>query len=177
MRRSINKIGLKIGVQRRAIILVTVLWLLVTLVGCEAFVRKFTRKPKDEKKEEMILAPEEYKGPQMSSEELSRQYLLFWKSWHDELIAALTPNANHKKQLYCVKEAVRNLIALRPLLTADKQVELDVYIGQLNSLKDAIISDSYGTQAAMHRQNAERIRRNVLRDFSFRKVKLEVRGQ
>ena len=38
------------------------------LVGCEAFVRKFTRKPKKEDlpRTEMVLTPEEYKGPQMT---------------------------------------------------------------------------------------------------------------
>ena len=40
---------------------------LFTLIGCAAFVRKFTRKRKKEDlpQEEMVLAPEEWKGPQM----------------------------------------------------------------------------------------------------------------
>jgi hypothetical protein len=47
------------GILRTAVIL----FLVFTLTGCEAFVRKFTRKPKQEYTEPPVLAPEEYKGP------------------------------------------------------------------------------------------------------------------
>jgi len=64
--------------------------LLSVLSGCETMARKFTRKSKKPGQPvQMVLAPEEYKGPDMSKEELYRQYFLFWKSWHDELENAL----------------------------------------------------------------------------------------
>lgn len=148
-------------------------FLIFNLLGCEAFVRKFTRKPKKEKipHEEMVLAPEEYKGPQMTKEGLYRQYFLFWRSWQDELIASLSVGANHKKQIDCANEALKNIVNLKALVNAEKQKKLDIYIGQLNDLKGLITQDIYGNNVSSHRQKAERIRRNILQDFSYRDIK------
>src|SRR3989338_3700293 len=86
-----------------------ILLLIFYSLGCEAFIRKFTRKPKKENmpKEEMVLAPEEYKAPEMSKEDLYRQHFLFWRTWQDELIASLNKEGNHKKQIDCINEAVK----------------------------------------------------------------------
>ncbi len=157
----------------RILLLFSVACFLFSAAGCEAFVRKFTRKPKTEQlpKEEMVLAPEEYKAPQMTSEESYRQHFLFWKSWQDELINVLSPGANHKKQIGCIREAKKNISSMKALLNTEKQQKLDVYIGQLNDLNEAIARDVYGNNAAAHRQNAERIKRNISRDFSYKRVK------
>lgn len=154
------------------VILVSGFWFLVFSIGCEAFVRKFTRKPKKENlpRQEMVLVPEEYKSPQMPKEELYRQYFLFWKSWQDELIGSLSAQANHKKQIDCIAQAISNLMNLRTLLNTQRQKQLDVYIGQLNELKESIIQDSYGSNIAGNRQKAERIKRSILQDFSYNKV-------
>ncbi len=162
------------NVKSKILLLVTSYLLLVTMLGCDAFVRKFTRKPKKDKapKEEMVLNPEEYKGPQMSKEEIYRQYFLFWKSWHDELIVSLSVGkANHKKQIDCANEAVKNLINLKALLGGDKQKQLDVYILQLSGLGGLISEDVYGSASSRHRYSAEQIKRNILRDFSYDNVK------
>jgi hypothetical protein len=135
-------------------------------------VRKFSRKPKKEKtaQEELVLVPEEYKGPQMTKEERYRQYFLFWKSWHDELITSLIGSLNHKKQMSCVEETIKNVVTLRTLLKPAKQKKLDIYINKLNDLKDEISRDLYGSNMARNRQTAEQIKRNILRDFSYNKV-------
>jgi len=135
--------------------------------------RKFTRKPKKENlsKEEMVLAPQEYKGPDMTKEEIYRKYFLYWKSWHDELISSLSPGANHKKQIDCVGQAVKNLEHLKGLLTEDKKKKLDIYINQLNALQDLITKDVYSSNIVANRSTAERIKRNILRDFSYNKIK------
>lgn len=159
--------------NKKFLLIITVYSLLVTMIGCEAFVRKFTRKPKKENlpREEMVLTPEEYKGPQMTKEELYRQYFLFWKSWQDELINSLSYEANHKKQIACAVEAIKNLMNLRGLLNDQRQKQLDIYIGQLNDLKWLIAKDSYGNNIASNRQKAERIRKNILQKFSYNKIK------
>jgi len=152
--------------------LVTTYLLLATLLGCEAFVRKFTRKPKkEEAPEPMVLVPEEYRGPEMTREELYRQYLLFWKSWQDELIQSLTDGSNNKKRIDCANEALKNLYQMRLMLNPDTQLRLDDYIRQSEELKNAISRDTYGYDLAVNRQRAERIRRNMLRDFSYFKIK------
>lgn len=167
MRFKVQGLGFKV------FLLVTSYLLLITMLGCEAFVRKFTRKSKKESlpKEEMVLAPEEYKGPQMSKEELYRQYFLFWKSWQDELMVSLSQGANHKKQIDCAGEAIKNLTNFRVLLDENSREKLDAYINQLSGLKDLITNDAYGINIASYRQKAERIKRKILRDFSYQKVK------
>jgi hypothetical protein len=149
-----------------------ILGLIVNLLGCEAFTRKFTRKSKKDKAPEpMVLMPEEYKGPNMTQEELYRQYFLFWKSWHDELVQSLTDGKNHKKQIDCANEALKNLYQLRAMLNPERQPRLDNYIRQTQELKAAVAKDLYGNDLAINRQRAERIRRNILKDFVYPKIK------
>jgi len=148
-------------------------FLIFSLIGCDAFVRKFTRKSKKEElpQEEMVLSPEEYKGPNMTKEELYRQYFLYWKSWQDELIAALSYNGNYKKQLGSADEAINNLENLRSLLNLKMQKKLDAYINQLKDLRDSIKKDPYGNNVANNRLTSERIKMDILHDFSYRAVK------
>lgn len=148
-------------------------FLIVDLAGCDAFVRKFTRKRRKEDlpQEEMVLAPEEWKGPQMTKEQMYRQYFLFWKSWQDELIEALLQKKSQKKQIDCSSEALKNLLALKPLLNADSQKKLDKYINRLKDLRDLISRDSYGSSSLSDANSAERIKRDILRDLSYNKIK------
>ncbi|MDD5166376.1 MAG: hypothetical protein PHQ57_03175 [Candidatus Omnitrophica bacterium] len=152
-----------------------VYFLVFNLIGCDAFVRKFTRKRKGETvtREEMVLVPQEYK-PTMSKEEQYRQYLLFWKSWQDEIIESLSYSKNHKKQVKSAGEALKNLNNMRAFLNEKKQKQLDVYINQLKALKESIAGDLYGSDIYTNRQKAESIRRTVLREFSYNKVKKDM---
>jgi len=152
----------------------TLYFLIFSLIGCDAFVRKFTRKSKREnlEQEEMVLAPEEYKGPQMTKEELYRKYFLYWKSWHEELIESLLQKKSLKKQIDCSEEAIKNLVNLRALLSIDMQNKLDFYILKLKDLQEQISKDVYGANAITNAQKLERIKRDILRDFSYNKIKI-----
>ena len=146
--------------------------ILINLTGCEAFVRKFTRKSKkDRAPEEMVLAPEEWKGPKMTKEELYRQYYNFWESWQDELVNALINNASLKKRVGCTEQAIKNLLGMRGMLNETKQKQLDVYLRQVNDLSKAVKSDIYGVSNNSNRQYAERARRNILQSFSYPDIK------
>jgi len=159
--------------KSKIILLVTICFLLVTALGCDAFVRKFTRKSKKENqpKQELVLVPEEYKPPKMTKEEVYRQYFLYWKSWHDELINSLSGGASQKKQIDCANEALKNLDSLRGTLQEARQKKLDIYIGQLKYLKKEVEKDLYGNNISTNRLTAERIRRGIMRDFSYNKIK------
>lgn len=157
---------------KSCVIVVSCVSLLVFGSGCEAFVRKFTRKPKkDLPKEEMVLEPQEYQRPKLSKEEEYRQCLLYWQSWQDELIASLSGNTNRKKQLDCAGEALSNLLRLRSLLDEEAQKGLDAQVAKLKDLIAAIEADAYGSDSEKHRYAAERIRVNVLKGFSYQKMK------
>lgn len=147
--------------------------LLVSTAGCEAFARKFVRKPKKEllPQEEMVLVPVEYKAPAVDKEALYREYFLYWKSWHDELINSLFSGSNRRKQLECVIETIKNLEQMKMLLKEEKQRQLSVYIVRMNGLKGSIEKDAYGILIESHRKTAERIQREIIKKFSYSKIK------
>lgn len=161
--------------KRRWFLLFTLYFLLFTLCGCEAFVRKFTRKSKKDKGPvEMVLEPEEWKGPKMTKEERYRQYFVFWQSWQDELINALIQNAPQKKKLDCVQQAFKNLVGMRSLLNESKQKQLDVYLKQTAELREDIKSDIYGTANNFYRQNSEKLKMNISRYFTYSDVRNDI---
>ncbi|MFA5004772.1 MAG: hypothetical protein WC561_01430 [Candidatus Omnitrophota bacterium] len=158
--------------MRKCIAFFIFVFLLVNLTGCESFARKFTRKSKKSGQPiEMVLVPQEYTGPQMSKEELYRQYYLYWQSWHDELINAFTYKASVKKQVDCANEAAKNLANMGALLNEDKQKKMIMYIDKLKGLKDQAQLDIYGTDTARSARNAERLKSNIMRDFTYPKIK------
>ncbi|MBI5145391.1 MAG: hypothetical protein HZA27_04315 [Candidatus Omnitrophica bacterium] len=170
------QINARIKIKRKVtqtILLVTSYSLLVTLIGCDAFVRKFTRKPKKEQipQEEMVVAPVEYEVPIMTKEEMYRQHFLYWKSWHDELIQALSPNQNQKKKIDCAEQAITNLERLYLMLDEQRQAKLDIYLNQFKELKDAVSKDIYGQRVSFEHATAEQIKTNILRHFSYQKIK------
>jgi len=162
----------------RIVVIFLLFFFAIAASGCDSFVRKFTRKSKKNQEEqvELVLAPEEYKSD-MTKEDYYRQYLLYWKSWQGELIESLGAAAkgegvsNFKKQKECINQAISNLVSLRALLVADLQNKLDKYMVKMNNLRDAVVGDPYGRSADLNAQEAERLRRHILNDFSYKDVK------
>ena len=147
-------------------------FLLLEVVGCEAFTRKFTRKPKKtDQAVEMVLTPEEYKGPNMTKEEIYRQYFLFWKSWQDELINAFTQNASLKKKIDCAQEALKNLVNMQGLLIPAAQKNLDRDIVKSRDLISIMQSDIYGSNNIRNLQTAEYLKSHIQKNFIYPKVK------
>ena len=146
--------------------------ILLNLIGCEAFTRKFTRKSKkSDQPVEMVLAPEEYKGPNMTKEELYRQHFLYWKSWQDELINALVSKSSQKKKIDCNQEALKHLVNMKMMLVAGAQKNIDTYITKLNDLLSSLKSDLYGTNDERNRLTAERIKSEIDKKFVYPKIK------
>ncbi|MDD5115501.1 MAG: hypothetical protein PHW98_00300 [Candidatus Omnitrophica bacterium] len=157
---------------RRFFVFLLCCFLLPILSGCESFVRKFTRKSKKgDKPIEMVLAPEEYKGPNMTKEELYRQYFLFWKSWQGELENALIQGLSLKKKTDCAEEALKNLIKMKSMLTEDTQKNLDAYVNMTIELLASIKSDIYGTDNSRNLQVARRIEMDVHKGFTYPKIR------
>lgn len=147
-------------------------FLLLNLVGCEAFTRKFTRKSKkSDQTVEMVLAPEEYKGPNMTKEELYRQHFLYWKSWQDELINALVSKSSQKKKIDCNQEALKHLVNMKMMLVINAQKNIDTYVTKLNDLLSSLKGDLYGTNDDHNRLTAERIKSEIDKNFVYLKIK------
>jgi thiamine biosynthesis lipoprotein ApbE len=147
-------------------------FLLLDLLGCEAFTRKFTRKTKKaDTSVEMVLVPEEYKGPNMSKEDIYRQYYNYWSTWQDELINALTQNASQKKKIDCAQEALKNLIKIKMMVSDEAQKNFDPAIADLNNLLAYIKSDLYGQDDNRNRRVAEKIKTSIHDNLNYPEVK------
>jgi hypothetical protein len=147
-------------------------FLLLDLAGCEAFTRKFTRKSKkSDQAVEMVLAPEEYKGPEMTKEELYRQYFTYWNSWQEELINSLSQNASLKKKVDCLQEALKNFTNMKMLLISEAQKNFDPDIVRLNDLLASIRQDVFGTDNNRNLRVAEAIRSAIHRNFVYPKIR------
>ncbi|MDD5669220.1 MAG: hypothetical protein PHE58_04220 [Candidatus Omnitrophica bacterium] len=154
---------------------VVILSSVVVLSGCDTLSKKFIRKSKKEKAAvQMVLEPEVYTGPVMTREERYRQAFMFWQNWHDEFIAALIQDGNRKKQIDTSEEALKNLKAMQGQLVAGKQEILEGYIRRLRDLEDMVKQDIYGQNVSQIRSAAERLKRDILRDFSYTDVKNEL---
>lgn len=157
---------------KKIILLTAICCLLTTILGCESFARKFTRKSKkSDTAVEMVLAPEEYKGPNMTKEEIYRQYYLYWSSWQDELINALTQKLSLAKKVDCAQEALKNLVNMKMMLVADAQKNFDAEIARLNDLLVSIKSDIYGVNDSRFLQVAQRIKSSVHKDFVYPRIR------
>ena len=156
----------------RACCLLLMGFLLLNLVGCESFARKFTRKSKKSNQPvQMVLAPEEYKGPDMSKEELYRQYFIYWKSWQDELINALGLKSSLKKKVDCAQEALKNLVNMKIQLLPEAQKNFDATLVRFNELLVSLKKDIYGSADNSNRQEATQIKANIARDFAYAKMR------
>ena len=83
-----------------------VICLLVSFIfisfGCEAFKKKFIRKPKHEPpEEEMVIYPKDYSKQQLPSDQAYKQYYTFWKTWHQEILNFLKTGSSKKKIISC----------------------------------------------------------------------------
>lgn len=148
---------------------------LCACAGCESLGKKFVRKPKHPPQPvEALLEPEEYDGQRPPAAELYDQYFLYWKSWHDELIGALA-GSSRKRQAETAREALKNLYEMRQLLVEPARQRLDALILGLEQLEKDAAGDIYGAKAALHSARAQKIRRQVINDFSPLKAKSDIR--
>lgn len=161
----------------KIILLSTCYLLLATLTGCEAFVRKFTRKPKGEiRKEEPIIQPEAYPDISSANDELYKDYFLFWESWVDELSSFLNDKANFKKQKECASESLDNLIKMQSLLNDEKAKSLEPLIVEFTTVKKIIFSGRLNSTDFYYLSaKAERIKTKVRRNFAFSKIKKDLK--
>ncbi|MFH1442066.1 MAG: hypothetical protein ABIH18_08530 [Candidatus Omnitrophota bacterium] len=161
--------------QAKIISLFIIYCLLFTSMGCDAFVRKFTRKPKKdkEKKEELVLVPVEYNTEKVSKQDLYQQYFLFWKTWQEQLIDSLRYETNWKRSIGCASEAAGNLEQMQKLLKKEKQEELSPYVKQLRDLVTAMENDPYCRRVDYYLAAARRLKTKIQKKFSSKKIYLK----
>ncbi len=158
---------------KKFIIIFGLLVMCFELIGCDAFVRKFTRKKKKSAgpQEEMVISPVEYPAPFLSKEQQYRKYFLYWQSWQDELIDALLYPTSRKRMIDCADQSIENLKSMQGMLNDKTKARLGSYIDQMKGLKGKIESNIYNQDISYVRFSVERIRRDVFRDFPYHKIK------
>lgn len=151
--------------------------LLFTLIGCAAFVRKFTRKPKGEpEKEEPVIQPEVYPDAAVNKDELYKDYFTFWEGWADQLMEFLNEQANFKKQRECAYEALDNLIKIRELLNEEKAKSLEPLINEFIAVKTIVFAGRLISSDYSYLKNkVERIKSRVHRDFTHSRVSKDLK--
>jgi hypothetical protein len=139
--------------------------------GCESVARKFVRKPKEQPKpQDIVLEPQEYGAMKPSARELYDQYYLYWKSWQDEFVTTLS-GTSHKRQADSIAEALKNLAEMRQLLDDQAKQKLDIHIRELEQLGAETAADAYYAHGADYAARAEKIRRQIMSDFSPDRIK------
>ncbi len=158
-------------------VLICGLWTVACgLYGCEAFVRKFTRKPKELRKEEPIIQPEIYPDKSVAKDMLYKDYFVFWQTWADELQTHLNEKANLKKQKECAYEALDNLFKMQSLLSEEKAKAFEPLAGEFKTVKDIIFAGRLVSSDFDYlRLKVERIKSKVHRDFIFSRVQKDLR--
>jgi hypothetical protein len=154
------------------IILSTIYYLLSTITGCEAFVRKFTRKPKKpEVIEEPVLVPQIYPESSYPAQNMYKDYYFLFRSWMDELVNHLEPSANRKKQIDCIKEAKENLLKMHSILKEEKQKELESYIEKLEEIEDQL--KGFLSQYSLYslKNQSMSLKSKISKDFSYTRIK------
>ena len=140
---------------------------LFTLCGCEAFRRKFVRKPKHEKEVEVVVRTQEYES-EYTAEEIYKKYYRFWRAAHDELVSLLAaPETNRKRLVYMARNIIDYLRQMRPLLKAEKQERLDEFILEQEDIIAMVDSYKLSSTEKLHiRNRLQRQRKRMEQEFS-----------
>ena len=147
---------------------------LFSAIGCDAFRKKFVRKPKKDTGEEIIYAPDEYPKYTVSPDETYQMHFMIWEHWHNELLARFEPGGNQKKWLECIDEEIKNLGFMKDTIaSAEKQLLIEDSIQELYNLredldirKSVMTSDIYRLKIDM-----EGLGRKIRRELSYSEVK------
>lgn len=138
-------------------------------LGCDAFVRKFTREKKKQDMVEPVLTPDENAGLFYDNETKYKNYFAYWRAWQDELIQSMYQESD-KRKLYCINQAIENLELMAALLTQEHQKEINEFIAKMNAIRRDIESESILNENMM-RQKLVNIRLSINNKLHYVRVK------
>lgn len=111
--------------------------LTVSVGGCTALRKKFTRKKKEKNGEQAfvpVLDPVDYPAPSVSPEERYRYHYSLWKVWQRDLIQHIDSKESDKNQKYLLGQIIAQLEEMKRWVTEAKQKELSGAIGEWNAI-------------------------------------------
>jgi hypothetical protein len=153
------------------LILFSVLCFVFCVCGCEAFRKKFVRKPKKEKEIKVIVRTQEYEYP-YSVVVAYKNYYLYWRAAHEELYQLLSSqDDNRKKRIFTAKRIVENLLQMQQLLLPEKRSKIDDYIAELNRIVQQL--DRYKLtrlQKLRIKSTLDKQRRQIQKELHYRHI-------
>ena len=156
--------------KNRFLIYFIILTLCMTLGGCAALQKKFSRKKKEQEKIAPIITTYDY-SKELKIDELYKKYFLFWKSWQSELIDRID-STYYKKRISCYDYTISSLMDMRRYLTGSKAIELDGVMKEIGTLDPQIRERSLSKSELYRiRQLLRRTKRQIDKGFSYSKVK------
>lgn len=160
------------------LILSSIFCLLFTSLGCEAFRKKFVRKPKKEKEVKIVVETYEYES-QYSPQTSYKKYFSFWRGWQDELINSLDiQHVNRKKLTVASEKIVANLDQMHQLLLPEKQKELEGYIAEQKEIAMQLQQPSLSrTQILEIKSSLERNKKQIQKEFNYKKIQQYLVGR
>jgi len=142
--------------------------LIANISGCAELRRKFIRKKEPKKEEPSFYRVEEYKVK--PPHERYQEHYVLWHNWHLEL--ERTEPANYLRDIASISEALRHLTAMRDLLQEEKAKELGIEITQMEAILANLKEEKKDiTKDVRSRRLVEKIRRVVVNNFSYKRVK------
>lgn len=146
----------------------TFYFLVFTFLGCEAFSRKFVRKPKKEKEIKVITQTQEYQS-EYSIAAAYKKYFLFWQAAQDDLIDLVDePEANHKKVIFTAEKIIENLAEIRQFLLPEKQEKLEPYILEQKKVRAQLTQSNLSRGKILEIKTVlEKQRRQIKKEFAY----------
>lgn len=143
----------------------------LSLSGCATLKKKFVRPPKKGKKTTPVLVTQDYKGI-YSNEVLYNNHFTYWKGWTEELMESLLSGLSNKRQVQSANLAIDDMKRMRDLLNSPKKEALSPHIKIYEYVSARVkLGQPSRMDAVRMRNELEKERRVVIREFETRKVK------
>ena len=153
--------------MKRLLTLVLVITVAISLAGCDALQRKFTRKSKVVKKPRIYQLKKYDVKP---SPELYEKHFVYWETWSSEILQRL--GDNHKKDVSCIEQLLGQLNDMQNILVSEKAGELEKHIRSYEQVRDTIVTEELSQyNKSWVRTTLDREDRYIKRDFAIDRIK------
>jgi len=139
----------------------------VSMTGCDALQRKFTRKTKKTTKPRIYQLKKYDIKP---SPDLYAKHFAYWQTWSSELLQRL--GNNHKKDARCIEELLGQLHDMQNILVKEKADEFEKHIVAYERVRDTIMKEELTVNnSSRTRMTLEHEDRVIKNDFCVKKIR------
>lgn len=119
------------------LLILSMVSVVLTQTSCETLQKKFTRKKKENKKNEIIpiLEPVDYAAEAVNPQKQYTFHYSIWKVWQKDLLKAIQDNDSEKRLHYLLKQNIAQLQEMRKFAAESQQMVFDEIISKYEGLK------------------------------------------